>query len=740
MKIIEIPDTALHEVYKTEEILWICSAKGLLYYNLATRKKYLLNKQDGLPSDNLENSRFFENKNNDLFITTYSGLTCFLPGEIRFNLSVPKPYITDISIYDVSIFDNNKINRIITSVDLKYTQNNFSFEFASDNLIKSSKNNYKYRLKGFDKKWNITKIPYAHYMNVPAGDYIFQIFTANNDNVWSVNPLEFNVRIQPPVWLTWWAILGYIVILFSLLFFVTRFVIERKLLLNSKKEHTKKINFFTQISHEIRTPLTLITVPLKDLVYSTSAMPLIHSKIKRIHKNADKLLNLINELLEYRKIEAGAEVLKQAPVAMNGYLSEFFYLFSDLAISKRLNFSIKHLDDPGRLLLDVKQFDKVLFNLISNAIKYSKEGGTVFLSAELHSNKYIITIADNGLGITDDNQFKIFEEYYRDPKAQDSIGTGIGLAITKSIVEQHGGIIYCNTVVIDSEKYTVFNIELPDILFTNKEHTEIEVEEHFEHIIEKVSNRPTLLLVDDNTEMIDVLKEILAVHYRIITAEDGEQGIMKAKQFLPDLIISDVMMPVKNGLILCEELKTNVLTAHLPIILLTADTSEESLVKGLRNGANIYLQKPFNPEALILVVHNLLDIALRNRQNFIYEDNNSPIKNLSEVDQEFILNLEQIIENNLSNHLFSVDYLAEQTGLSQHILYKKLKSLTNLSVNNFIKRYRFKKAYDLLKSNQNVSEVAYIVGFADRKYFSREFKKYYGKNPSEIHLQSKKDY
>jgi signal transduction histidine kinase/AraC-like DNA-binding protein/ligand-binding sensor domain-containing protein len=731
-------DISIGSIHKTEDIVWCGTDKGLLRVELSSGKRFLFNRADGLPVNDLLYSRFYKDSRDELFITTLNGIVYFNPKSVKVNTTTPTAYLTDFKIYGESLLERDSLSADISpsSINLDYNQNFFTIHFASDNLIKSKKNKYKFQLTGFDKEWTSSTEPNAQYMNVPPGIYTFKVYTANNDGIWSPEPFEITIKISPPLWKTWWAYLLYIALLIFVTYILLKFIIERKILLNSEKEHAKKINFFTQVSHEIRTPLTLITVPLNDLFKSTKHLPDINLKIGRLHKNANKLLNIVNELLDFRKIESGYQPLNQNIVHFKSYLEDFFYLFSDLAIAKNLNFYIKKLDDPGFIAIDIKQFDKALFNLMSNAIKYCHEKGIVFLETKITENKFLIRIVDNGIGISNNNQFKIFEEYYRDPKAEDSIGTGIGLAITKQIVEQHQGKVYYTPEKINDQPHTVFTIELPLELFQTDRPEEEDAharDDNYDHFIEKTSGKHTILLVEDNREMAEVISNSLKDYYHVIYAHDGETGVLKAKQHLPDLIISDIMMPNKNGLELCNDLKSDVLTAHTPIILLTADTKETTQISGLKYGANAYLHKPFDPEILLLTTQNLLQIARQNRKN--YTAGQSGI--LSDIDQDFIKELEKIIDQNLSNHLFNVDFLASELGISQHILYKKLKAITDLSVSNFIKRYRFQKAFELLKVNSNVTEAAYAVGFSDRKYFSKEFKKYFGKNPSEIHNDDK---
>lgn len=712
--------------------LWICSNNGLLRYNLNTKRLHILTTEDGLTTNFLQNSKLYVNQN-EFFVTSLKGINIFNPQELKFNNQAPSVLLSTFSILDKEILLKRTNGGKDTSynITLPYNQNYFSVEFASTNFIKPQKNKYKYKLEGFDKDWKQTNYPIARYMNIAPGVYTLSMMASNNDGVWAETPLSVNIHITPPFWKTWWAYVLYVLFTLALLHFIIRFIVERQLLLNTEKEHEKKIKFFTQISHEIRTPLTLITVPIEDIIQATQDLPSVQSKAKRLQKNANKLLGIVNELLDFKKIDDGKEKLTLSSVRIKPYLEEFFYLFSDIAVIKHLHFYIRYIEDVGMIQLDAKQFDKALFNLLSNAVKYSHDGGTVFLEAMVVNNDYIIQIADNGIGVSENNQFRIFEEYYRDPKAEDIVGTGIGLALTKRIIEQHKGVIDCTTEEIEDQQFTVFKIKIPLKYLTRNRSTAPESPEP-QTVISKTTTtllgKETLLLVEDNRELSEATANLFKDHYNVLTAYDGEEGLQYALKYLPDIIISDVMMPKMNGIDMCEKIKSNVLTAHIPLILLTADTNESSHISGLEFGANVYLHKPFHTHVLLLTVKNLLDLASDKRRKF---DIQAPSLH-SEIDYTFLIKIEEIIDQHLLNPTFSVDFLSKEMGMSPPILYKKLKAITNLSVNNFIKQYRFKKAIDLLRSEKNISEVAYAVGFSDRKYFSREFKKNFGVNPSEF--------
>lgn len=714
--------------------LWITSRNGLVFYDPSDGYHTILSQQDGLPLKNMQSAKLFLSEDNNLFITTLNGLVSFNPDSIKFNKRVPSVILRDIAINDINLpferlgsddHDNSFL------LNLAYNENFLTLNFSSSNFIKPEKNQFKYKLKGFDKDWTESNISTIRYTNIPEGNYTLLIYASNNDMVWSKTPLRISIRIHPPFWNTWWAYIFYAVAFASGIHFIIKFIVEREILINTKKEHDKKIKFFTQISHEIRTPLALITAPLDEVIEETADQSLTQQKVKRIKKNANKLLTIVNELLDFKKFDDNKVLLKKSAVYLREYLEDNFYLLSDLARSKNINYYIGQTNTVGILELDIQQFDKVVFNLLANAIKYTPEKGTVYLELLDKGNYIDIRIVDNGVGISEKNLFKIFEEYYREEQAEDVVGTGLGLALTKSIVELHSGTIRCTTETLHDQDWTVFTISLKK----ERAISEISVEDLK---TQKISPLPlskqvaqhneTLLIVDDNLELLNYLSGIFQNQYQIIIAQDGEEGLQKAKHYLPDLIISDIMMPRISGSEFCRLIKTNITTSHIPFILLTAVTDPVIQTETLNYGANIYITKPFDSKDLLLSVSNLLQICKVNRKEFLVSTANTK----NEIDKQFITAFDQLIEQHLTSEDFDVNFIAKKMGMSAPILYRKLKSITDLSVNNYIKTYRLTKAKQLLQTTLNVSEVAWAVGFSDRKYFSREFKKQFGMNPSEF--------
>ncbi|WDF69324.1 response regulator [Sphingobacterium oryzagri] len=731
-RIVTFRDNRLGSPVYHENKLWITSKNGLVYYDIDTKYTSILNQEDGLPVKNLQGAKVFLTKDSSIFIATLNGLVSFVPRNVRFNKIVPTVILRNISVNESAL----SAARILEDSDdnayhitLAHDENIIAIDFSSSNFIKPLKNRFRYKLEGFDKDWIETNTGKIRYTNISEGKHTLLIYASNNDMIWSKQAMKILLTIRPPLWKTWWAYLLYAALVTIAIHFLIKFIVERKVFINSKKEYENKIKFFTQVSHEIRTPLTLITAPLDDIINETAGQSETQQKVRRIKKNAHKLLAIINELLDFKRFDDKKQQLRKTEVSLKEYIEDNFYLLHDLALSKNIHYYIRQLDTVGTFWLDVQQFDKVIFNLLSNALKYTPSGGTVYLELIDTVEGIEIHVVDNGIGVLEENQFKIFEEYYREAQTEDVIGTGIGLALSKEIVERHQGEIYCNTLQQTDGRWTKFTVRL-------KKEQQVD-HSLYTHLTESVplptvnaysKHEPheVILLVEDNNEMRDLLVSLFAEHYTVITAHDGAEALEKARLHLPDIILSDIMMPKMSGIELCQAVKTDVKTSHIPFVLLTAVNDATVQLSTLTYGANLYLVKPFEQKHLFLSIYNLLQVSKQNRENFRVKT----LTSSNETDNKFIATLDELIEGHLLSENFDVDFISKQMGMSPPILYRKLKAISNLSLNNYVKTYRLTKAKQLLKTDLNISEVAYAVGFSDRKYFSKEFKKHFGMTPS----------
>ncbi|MDR6781558.1 ligand-binding sensor domain-containing protein/CheY-like chemotaxis protein/AraC-like DNA-binding protein [Pedobacter africanus] len=740
--------------------LWISTADGLAKFDKKVFKTFTV--QDGLPGNVFNYNSFFKDSKGEFFFGGYNGLVSFFPDQIRENKKVPKVIFTRLRLFNKTVAIGDESNLLSRNISLtkeitfSHSQNIFSFDFAVLNYIKSEKNKYAYKLEGVDKDWNFVTSPTATFNNLPSGTYKLLIKGANNDGVWTDYPEEIIIHVLPPFWKTWWAYLIYGICLSAILFLVFRFLWIRALLRKEHEVYQMKMDFFTNVSHEIRTPLTLIVGPLENLINDTKESPRLNRRLLTVKKNAGRLTRLVNELMDFRKEEAGKMTLNVSPENIVEFAKEIYLSFQYLAIKHHIDYQFKSSEDNIEVYFDHSQLEKVFFNLLSNAFKFTPDYGVIVLSVKRGEKGYVeISVIDNGKGIPEDSRDKIFTNFYqvKDPLSRHS-GTGIGLALSRKIARLHHGdlLLLPNQLPGETNIQTCFclklktgsqhfkkdelipqyvNVESPDLYRLPQE---IALEEEPALTEEGIAEeRVTLLIVEDNPEIRDFVKASLKPFYHILEAEDGGRGAEIAFEKIPDIIVSDVMMPVMDGLELCRTLKTDPRTSHIPIILLTARSGNIHEVSGLKTGAEAYITKPFSIDVLQLNIKNLLSLQANMRRKFSQQITLQPSNILIEsTDEEFLNKIMGIIENNFSVDDFNVNILAAEVGMSTPILYKKIKTLTGLTVNNFIKSVRLKRAAQLLKQDAyTVYEVAYMVGFSDSKYFSKEFVKQFGRTPSD---------
>lgn len=743
--------------------IWLASDSGLLKVNQEKKIVTQYTKADGLISTNFNVNAKYQSGNN-LFFGTLDGLIYFNPEQIRDNTTKSRITITGMRIFDVPVeIDSSVLHKSITYTDrieLSHNQNSLTFEFALLDFIKPTKNTFRYTLQGLSKGWTTTNLAQATFNNLSPGTYTLMVSGNNGSPNW-MGPIRLTIKILPPFWATWWAYTLYSFILISIVFFISRYFVLRTLLKREDELHQYKINFFTNVSHEIRTHLSLISPPIEQLVSDEHLSAKQKDKIIGVAGNARRLLTLVNELLDFRKTEDNRLTLSENVQDLLPVLEDCLQMFSETAGRKQITtlFENAHLKSAF-LLCDAFQLKKAIINLLANAYKFTQDGGLVELKISQNDNDVIITVEDNGRGISHSHLDKLFENYYQvaDHGFQNT-GYGIGLALSKAIIELHHGMITVTSRLetMNEPGHTVFVISLPK---RQKEEYDAQVSHYPDNAIPQPaidqenterllplakadeSSKPTILLAEDNPELARLLDDILNPHYHVITSKNGKQAWEQAKRHIPDLIISDVTMPEMSGFDFCGLVKSNIATNHIPFILLTAKTQAEDVIAGLSHGADVYLTKPFSPQALLLQVNNLI-IAIKNAQAHVSQllDKNSTsidiFKQLSQAtlgteNQKFLNQLIENIADSIENPDFGVNELAKLMNMSTPVLYKKIKSVSGSSVNDFIKRVRLKKAAELLATKlYTVYQVSYMVGFLDSRYFSKEFKKFFGKLPSE---------
>ncbi len=652
-------------------------------------------------------------------------------------------------------------------VNLKHFENSIAFEFASLDYAAPEKIRYAYKLEGFSPEWNYATSSrrFANYTNLNPGKYVFKVKATSTDGVWHDNIIQVNITINPPWWKTGWAKLLYVVVAVVVLHVFRKLILLRANLLhdiklerlqreNMEKLNKAKLQFFTNISHEFRTPLTLILGPAQHLLESAALGKAFRNHALSISNNAQRLLRLINQLLDFRKAESGNLKPEVSEGNLARFVKEIKLSFDALAEQLNINFSFESSSPVIKAWFDRDQFEKIMFNLLSNAFKHTPEGGNITIKLIDTGKQIQITVENNGKGIKAEHFDHIFQSFFSYDEDKHHTGTGIGLALTKSLVDMHHGNI---DVQSKEGEFTRFVVTLqkghlhfgPDEI--RQVSDDVETLDHYPSLTladdlvvpekklpesaQPLQAHIKLLIVEDNEGVRSYIRSIFGSTYSVTEAVNGQEGWELACEIAPDMIISDVMMPVMDGITLCKKLKSDIKTSHIPVLLLTARTSLIFKVEGLETGADDYITKPFNPKVLELKVRNF--IQMRERMRNIFSDKEvlhiEPRKvTVTSADQLFVEQMMESVEKNMSNTAYSVEDLGRDVGMSKTQLYRKLKALTDQSANEFIRTMRLKRAAQLLEQQQlTVAEVTYEVGFSDLPYFRECFKKMFGVTPSE---------
>jgi ligand-binding sensor domain-containing protein/signal transduction histidine kinase/CheY-like chemotaxis protein len=750
-----------------EKTLWLSTDNGLVKFIPSQKSAQTYTVSDGLAGNEFNYNSYYKDSRGEFFFGGYNGITSFFPDKIENNIYAAPIVFTGLKLFNKPVAidgDDDLLRESIGSskdITFRYNQNVFTVEYALLNYIKSNKNKYAYKLAGFDKNWNEVSATSATYTNLPSGTYTFMVKGANNDGVWS-EPATLTITILPPFWRTWWAYGVYVLVLAAIVFFVTRFFFLGALLKKEEELHQAKLNLFTNISHEIRTHLTLIMTPVEKMMDNETKDSTAYQQLTNVKSNANRLLKLVSELMDFRKAESNHLKLHITKQDLIPFLQDIYTSFRELSLAKNISISFIHNKESVPLNFDKEQLEKVFFNLLTNAFKFTPDGGMICMNVEQKENRVQVTVTDNGRGIAPQYIGKLFTNFYQvADHGMQNTGYGIGLALSRNIVELHKGTIAVESDPATSAKdgRTRFTVTL---LCGNKhfENSELILEARSESKAIEIAHKPqrpvlhevssnsaasdkpyTILITEDNAELRAIIRETFEGKYHLLEAEHGLLGWETAIEQIPDLIISDVMMPEMDGFEFCQRLKTDERTSHIPVILLTAKSSQTDQVSGLETGADLYLTKPFSTKILELNVRNLLSSREKMRQKFNHQINPASTNNtngaddetyVNPIDKEFLDKVIKLIEDHMDDPAFGVDMLSRKVGMSQPILYKKLKAITSMSVNDFVKSIRMKQAAVLLQQKRlAVYEIAYTVGYSDSKYFSKEFKKIYGKSPSE---------
>ncbi|MEN8194096.1 MAG: two-component regulator propeller domain-containing protein [Bacteroidota bacterium] len=714
------------------------------YYNISADEEVL-------------HQTYYIKKTKEVFVISDKGFYSFSPDSLKPNLIPPKMVVTNLKYKDkpFKVGKNSPLKNHINvaeKIELEYWQNDLTIQYAGIHYINQDENKYKYILENYDDNWrDAGKNREITYTNLEHGLYTFKVLSSNSNGIWATEPAILSIMINPPWWFTWWAYSIYLLIFISTFWFI--YILQRRRIkinneIKMKEFEAQKLRevdqlkskFFANISHEFRTPLTLIKSPIERMLDNDNVDD--PKKIYRmIKRNSEKLLNLINELLDLSKLESGKMKLSAQKTDIVSFIKSLSMSFESLAEIKGIRINITSSSDIIELYYDKEKMQKIITNLLSNAFKFTNEGGKVSVNIKevIAEQKLFIKISDSGMGIPEKDLPKIFDRFYQ-VEGSNTTGTGIGLSLTKELVEMHHGIIEADSTI---GKGTAFTIAIPlgkehlhdEEVIYDKSELVLKEENEDENLNSlSVDKEPIVLVVEDNKDLRDFIVSILKSKYRLYEARDGEEGYEKAFKHLPDLIVSDIMMPKMTGDKMCERLKNNQITSHIPIILLTAKSSDEDKISGLEMGADDYLIKPFNNRELVARINNLLVQRKNLREKYLRETEIHPTEvAVSSIDKMFIEKVIEIIEMNISDTKFSVELMVTEIGMSRAQLYRKFTHILGETPGDFIRKYRVKRAADLIRQRfGNITDVAYEVGFDSLSYFAKCFKMIYNQSPHQF--------
>ncbi|WP_282332510.1 hybrid sensor histidine kinase/response regulator transcription factor [Pinibacter soli] len=762
-------------------IFWITTRNGLIAFNPETKKLQQYNTADGLQGLEFNQNACLKLSDGKMLIGGFNGFNLFDPAKIS-NSHLDAPvFITDLQIFNKDMgygVQGSPLKQSITEakeIVLHHSQSVFSLEYAALDYAPHSETHYSYKLEGFDKNWNyVGNQRKATFTNLDPGTYIFHVRSGTSDGTWSEQQASIQITILPPFWGTWWfELIGMLVIVsivYFILFYRRKYELKKIDDQKASEMHQMQLQFFTNISHELRTPLSLIAGPLEKMKQE-DILPAHKHYYEMMQRNVTRLLSLISELMDFRKVEAGVLRLKVMPGNMHTFVQQITEDFSAIALQKNIDFKVQVPASTKEMWFDHQVVEKIIINLVHNAFKYTNDKGKITVEL-LHSlenfkpmfendllvksdyhpvaNAYL-RIADSGRGISKESIRYLFERYYR--ITQEHLGSGVGLAFVKSLTLLHKGFIH---VYSEINKGTEIIVAIPsskedysdDEKWSDKSKEALASLEsnHYNTIGQDVYSHATpaafgqtqiaktILIVDDNEELRHFMKASFGETYHISIAENGLVGLQKAREEMPDLIISDLMMPELNGIEFCKQLREDIEISHIPFILLTAKDALESRLDGMNGGADHYFTKPVSIELLQITIKNLFLQRQKIKERYS-QDYKVEVRELvhSAKDKEFMDRLLELTEQQLENTELNVDFICHNIGMSKTKLYKKVKDITGQTINEFVRAFRLKKAVDIMTHEDvTITEVMFRVGIQSNSYFTNIFKKEFNKTPSQF--------
>jgi signal transduction histidine kinase/ligand-binding sensor domain-containing protein/CheY-like chemotaxis protein/AraC-like DNA-binding protein len=791
------PDNSVYGIASDRDNnIWISTNHGLGKLNTKTEQFKSYYESDGILSNSFMWDASYYSKDGEIFFGGINGLIAFYPERILDDTTTYPVFISKLIVQnkEVKIGDEIHGRKILTKniqytdrITLTHLETAFSLEFVSLNNLNPEEIQYAYKLEGFDQDWIYTSYNrrYVTYTSLGQGTYQFMVKASNSDGVWNEKPTILVIRMLPPWWRTYLALVSFSILFILLLYMFRRLILMRARLIHEarfeqmKREKTEelynvKMQFFTDISHEFRTPLSLILAPLQKIITSYENDPKLTRQIELMRKNADRMLRLIDQIIDLRKIDLKKMKLNLSKGDIIRFVKELTNSFDDIAQQRSMTLEFSTSIDSYETFFDESKLEKIMYNLLSNAFKFTPDCGKIDVSCRLlqkekaalqefngetQETEFVeIMVRDNGIGIPSEHKGHLFERFFRIER-HDSIirrGTGIGLALTKELVDLHKGRIMveseenkgtCIVILLPTSKAQWSDDQMAEISDEGKSITDsfqpfVLTEEH--EYVHKYSGQKSkkyhdkkdqiILLVEDEADVRTFIREYFEVKYQIIEASNGIEGLEMAIRNNPEIIITDIIMPLMDGVEMCHKLKEDIRTSHIPIILLTARSSIENKIEGLETGADAYIEKPFSIDLVEVQVNNLLENRKKLRDKFSEELILKPADiSITSVDAIFIQKAMDLVDKHISDPDFGSEEFCREIGMSRSQLHRKLKALTSQPASEFIRTLRLKRAADLLKNSQlSVEEISFRVGFNSPAYFTKCFKTLFGKTPSEF--------
>lgn len=744
-----LPSNIIYRIVEDKEhFFWLSTANGLVRFNPDTYVMRTFTYTDGLHETQFNYSSSYQAPDGTIYMGTINGMLSFNPSQFREDTFTPPVYITAINVPDNEEKRHDFISPSIENVEtlkLPYDGSTFTLSYIALSYTSPDAIRYSYKLEGIDKDWiYMNQNKDVTFANLSPGEYTFKVRSTNSSGIWQDNGQELHIIVTPPFWATGWAFFFYAVIICMLIVLFYNYKknkLEEKHRINqdlfeSKKEkelYDAKIQFFTFITHEIRTPLTLIKAPLEKILRSGDGTPSTQENLRIIEKNTQQLLNLSNQLLDFRKTESRGFKLNYVKTDVTLWLNTLLQPFFPVIEKEKKSFICDIPEGPFFAYIDREAFSKIVNNLLTNAIKYSDRQISLQMQIQEEKKEFSITVINDGHLIPDSEKENIFNPFYRLKETENQQGSGIGLSLARSLTEFHKGTLsYQQT----TDGKNQFRLTLPEeqedcYQLVHERNTEESSDQNTE---KENTGKSIVLIVEDQTDMRQFIAKELSDTYRVLEAANGKEAVNVLKENTVNLIISDVMMPVMDGFELCNVVKNDVNFSHIPFILLTAQHNLQSRLKGLNNGADAYMEKPFSIELLTAQVQNLLKSREMLTQTY-RETPSVPAATLavSTVDDIFLRKFNSYLEENIANEALSVEMLASEMGMSTSSLYRKVKGLSGLTPVEFIRITRLKKAAELMQTGESrINEIAFQTGFSSPAYFSTCFQKQYGKSPTDF--------